>query len=373
MAGTPTTDQREPFVHYRNLGNSGTLVSNLALGTMNFGTDATPENEAFAQLDAFIEAGGNLIDTADVYNGGIAEETVGKWIAARPAQITDRAVIATKARTRTGQDPNEAGTSSRHLDRALTTSLRRLGIDTIDLYQMHAWDPLTPIEETLSFLDSAVRAGKIRYPGLSNFTGWQLQLAVSTARSRGYALPVTLQAQYNLAVRETELEMIPAARHNGLGILAWSPLASGFLTGKYDRDQPRPANTRAGQGNPLYDYTSSNYEHADATWAAVDALRQVAAKAGAEPADVALSWVINRPGVVSAIVGARTADQLRRSLTAADLELPAEAVTKLNEATKPRVAAYPYGPFGAAQRDRVSNGPEALGELVRAFADTKTT
>ena len=238
---------------------------------------------------------------------------------------------------------------------------------------MHAWDPLTPIEETLSFLDSAVRAGKIRYPGLSNFTGWQLQLAVSTARSHGYAVPVTLQAQYNLAVRETELEMIPAARHNGLGILAWSPLASGFLTGKYDRNQPRADNTRAGQGDPLYNYTSANYEHADATWTAVDVLRQVAADTGAEPAAVALSWVINRPGVVCAIVGARTADQLRRSLDAANLQLPVEAVTTLNEATTAQVAAYPYGPFGAAQRNRVSNGPEALGELVEMFADTKTT
>ena len=185
-------------MQYRNLGSSGTLVSTLALGTMNFGTDATPEEDAFAQLDAFIDAGGNLIDTADVYNGGIAEATVGRWVAARPADVTDHAVIATKARTRTGADPNEAGTSRRHLDRALTTSLRRLHVDSIDLYQMHAWDPLTPIEETLSFLDAAVRAGKIRYLGLSNHTGWQLQAVVSTARARGYEVPVTLQAQYNL-------------------------------------------------------------------------------------------------------------------------------------------------------------------------------
>jgi aryl-alcohol dehydrogenase (NADP+) len=146
-------------MEYRKLGSSGTLVSSLALGTMNFGTPQTPEEEAFAQLDAFIEAGGNLIDTADVYNGGVAEETVGRWFAARPREVTDRAVIATKGRTRTGMHVNDAGTSRRHLDRALTTSLRRLGTDAIDLYQLHAWDPLTPIEETLSFLDSAVRAG----------------------------------------------------------------------------------------------------------------------------------------------------------------------------------------------------------------------
>ena len=208
-------------MEYRKLGNSGALVSILALGTMNFGTRETPEDEAFAQLDAFTEAGGNLIDTADVYNGGVAEETLGRSLAARPREVTDR---------------------------ALATSLRRLGADTIDLYQLHAWDPLTPIEETLSFLDSAVRAGKIRYAGLSNFTGWQLQLAVSTARAAGWQVPVTLQAQYSVATRETEWEMVPAALHNGLGILAWSPLANGFLTGEYQRGEERPPGTREALG-----------------------------------------------------------------------------------------------------------------------------
>jgi aryl-alcohol dehydrogenase-like predicted oxidoreductase len=363
-----SSERNDSIMEYRNLGRSGLLVSAIALGTMNFGTGATSEDEAFAQLDAFIDAGGNLIDTADVYNGGVAEETVGRWFAARPADVTDHAVIATKARTRTGQDPNEAGTSRRHLDRALHTSLRRLGVEAVDLYQMHSWDPLTPIEETLSFLDAAIRAGKIRYAGLSNFTGWQLQLAVSTASARGYEVPVTLQAQYNLVIRETELEMIPAARHNGLGILAWSPLASGFLTGKYDRHQPPPADTRAGQGNPLYNYTSSYYQKSHLTWSAADAVVQVAKEVDATPAQVALSWVISRPGVVSAIVGARNASQLTASLAAPEVNLPPDALQALDAAGAPVPAAYPYGPFGAAQRDRTANGPEALGELVAAFA-----
>ena len=302
------------MMEYRNLGSSGTLVSSLALGTMNFGTQETPKEEAFAQLDAFIEAGGNLIDTADVYNGGMAEEAVGRWLAARPRDVADRAVIATKGRTRTGEDVNEAGTSRRHLDRALATSLRRLGTDTIDLYQLHAWDPLTPVEETLSFIDTAVRAGKIRYAGLSNFTGWQLQLAVSAARAAGYPVPVTLQAQYSLATREPEWEMLPAARHNGLGLLSWSPLASGFLTGKYARGEQRPPGTRAGQDHALYQYTSANYENSDRTWDAVDAL------------------------------------------------------AVLDAGSDPRPAPYPYGPFGSAQRDRTANGPEALGALVRAHS-----
>jgi aryl-alcohol dehydrogenase-like predicted oxidoreductase len=284
-------------MQYRKLGNSGTLVSALALGTMNFGTPETPQDEAFAQLDAFIEVGGNLIDTADVYNGGVAEETVGRWLAARPREATDRAIIATKGRIRTGEDVNDAGTSRRHLDRAVATSLRRLGTETIDLYQLHAWDPLTPIEEALSFLDSAIRAGKIRYAGLSNFTGWQLQLTVSTARAGGYQVPVTLQAQYNLATRQTEWEMMPAARHNGLGILAWSPPASGFLTGKYQRNEKRSPGTRAGQDHRLYQYTSSNYETSDRTWNAVDAVRQVAKETGLSPARVALSWLPAGPAL----------------------------------------------------------------------------
>jgi aryl-alcohol dehydrogenase (NADP+) len=355
-------------MEYRQLGDSGILISNLALGTMNFGTRETPEAEAFAQLDAFLDAGGNLIDTADVYNGGVAEETVGRWFAARPREVTDRAVIATKGRTRTGDDVNDAGTSRRHLDRALTTSLRRLGTDAIDLYQLHAWDPLTPVEETLSFLDAAVRAGKIRYVGLSNHTGWQLQLSVSTARANGYQVPVSLQAQYNLATRQTEWELIPAARYNGLGILAWSPLASGFLTGKYDRDERRSPGTRAGQDHALYQYTSSNYETSDRTWASVDAVRQVAKETGNSPAQVALSWVLSQPGVASAIIGARNTSQLADNLAVAGLRLDPDAVAALDAASDPKPAPYPYGPFGSAQRDRTANGPEALGQLIRAHA-----
>jgi aryl-alcohol dehydrogenase-like predicted oxidoreductase len=354
-------------MEYRRLGTSGTLVSNLSLGTMNFGTPETPENDAFARMDAFLNAGGNLLDTADVYNGGAAEETVGRWLAARPSEVTDRVVIATKGRTRTGTDP-KAGTSRRHLDRALTTSLRRLGVDTVDLHQLHAWDPLTPIEETLSFLDPAVRAGKIRYGGLSNFTGWQLQLAVSTAQAHGYPVPVTLQ--YNLATRQTEWEMAAAALHNGLGILAWSPLASGFLTGKYERGAQRTAGTRAGQDHALYQYTSSNYEHSDRTWDSVDALRKVAQDNGVTPARAALSWVINRPGVTSAIVGARTVEQLADNLTAAGLRLDQNSVRALDTASDPNSAPYPYGAFGSAQRDRTPNDPEALGALIQEHANS---
>ena len=212
---------------------------------MGFGTE-TPEDEAFAIIDAFLEAGGNMLDTADVYGGGASEELLGRWRSSRPDDLTDRVVLATKARFGTGKDVNDAGTSRRHLDRALNTSLRRLGVEAIDLYQMHGWDPLTPVEETLSFLDAAVRAGKIHYVGLSNFTGWQLQLVLSTAKAMGLHVPVTLQQQYSLASREIEYEVIPAALHNNIGLLPWSPLASGFLSGKYRRTVDAGADTRLG-------------------------------------------------------------------------------------------------------------------------------
>ena len=212
---------------YRTLANTGTVVSNLALGAMDFGA-ATEEDDAFAILDRFVEAGGNLVDTANVYGGGASEELLGRWFASRPADVTDRVVLATKARFGTGPDVNENGTGRRNLDRALTASLRRLGLEKVDLYQMHGWDPLTPIEETLRFLDDAVRAGKIHYIGLSNFTGWQMQLTLSTASALGLQLPVTLQQQYSLTCREIEYEVIPAVLHNHIGLLPWSPLASGF-------------------------------------------------------------------------------------------------------------------------------------------------
>src|SRR3954470_12327580 len=220
---------------YRTLPGIGTTVSNIALGTMGFGTE-TEESDAFAILDRFIDADGNLVDTANVYGAGASEELLGRWFTSRPADVTERVVLATKARFGTGSDTNENGSSRRNLDRAMSASLRRLGRDKVDLYQLHGWDPLTPIEETLSFLDEAVRAGKVNYIGLSNFTDWQMQLALSTARAMGVQVPVTLQPQYSLVSREIEFEIVPAALHNGVGLLPWSPLAGGV---ELDRRPPR--------------------------------------------------------------------------------------------------------------------------------------
>ena len=234
-------------MEHRLLGRSGCAVSTLALGTMTFGSE-TDEDGSRAQLDAFVESGGNLIDTADVYSGGASEEIVGRWLASTAPEVRDTVVIATKGRFPTGPDANDVGLSRRHLQRAVDASLRRLGVDCIDLYQVHAWDPLTPLDETLRALDDMVRAGKIRYVGLSNFTGWQVQKAVGNARQHGLEAPVTLQPQYNLLVREVEWEIVPACLDTGLGLLPWSPLGGGWLTGKYRRDTAPVGATPARRG-----------------------------------------------------------------------------------------------------------------------------
>jgi aryl-alcohol dehydrogenase-like predicted oxidoreductase len=330
---------------------------------MGFGTE-TPDAEAFTILDAFLEGGGNMIDTADVYGGGASEELLGRWRASRP-DTSSRLVVATKARFGTGPNVNDAGTSRVHLHRALNTSLRRLGVDAIDLYQMHGWDPLTPVEETLSFLDAATRAGKIHYVGLSNFTGWQLQLVLSTARAMGLQVPITLQQQYSLACREIEYEVIPAALHNGIGLLPWSPLAGGFLSGKYRRDDDLNASgTRYGNGNPMFEYIGAKVAASDRNWATLDAVRQIAKQIGATPSQVALSWVTNRPAVSSTIIGARTIKQLADNLAAADLQLNPEATAQLDNVSAPTPDEYPYGRFGSLQRARyIDSSDQALREL----------
>ncbi|RYY07172.1 MAG: aldo/keto reductase, partial [Alphaproteobacteria bacterium] len=263
-----------------------------------------------------------------------------------------------------GPDANDVGTSRRHLHRALDTSLRRLGVEAIDLYQMHGWDPLTPVEETLTFLDAAVRAGKVHYIGLSNFTGWQLQLVLSTARAMGLQVPITLQQQYNLIYREIEYEVVPAALHNGIGILPWSPLAAGFLSGKFERGTGPGSDARLGSDNPMNQHIGKDLFGSERNWATIDAVRKIAGDIGATPAQVSLSWVANRPVVTSAIVGARTMEQLTNNLAAADLDLGTEATTALDFVSAPTPDDYPYGRFGALQRDRyIDSSEQALREL----------
>jgi len=337
-------------MRYRLLGRSGCAVSELCLGTMTFGAE-TDEAGSHEQLDVFLEAGGTLVDTADVYSSGVSEEIIGRWMAARPRDVTERVVLATKGRFATDRGPNGNGLSARHLTRALDASLRRLGVDVVDLYQAHAYDAHTPLEETLRTLDGFVQAGKIRYYGLSNFTGWQLTKAVLTARALGLREPVTLQPQYSLIVREIEWEIVPAALDAGVGLLPWSPLGGGWLSGKYRRDERPTGDTRLGddpgRGMEAYDRRGS-----DRTWRIIDAVAEVAESRGISMPAVALAWVNNRPAVTSTILGARTTEQLRTNLTAAGLELSPEEYAALDEASDLGANDYPYGELGIDQRSR---------------------
>lgn len=338
-------------MEYRTLGRTGCSVSTLALGTMTFGAESE-EAIAHAQLDCFVEAGGTLIDTADVYSAGVSEQIVGRWLAERPADVRDQVVLATKGRFPMGDGPNDAGLSRRHLHRALDASLRRLGVETVDLYQVHAWDPLTPVEETLRFLDDAVRQGKIHYVGLSNFTGWQIQKTVDIADFRGLSRPVTLQPQYSLLAREIEWEIVPACESEGLGLLPWGPLGGGWLTGKYRRDERPVGATRLGEnperGVEAYDRRS----RIDRTWAVIDETRSVAGERGVSMSQVALAWLVDRPAVTSVILGARTVEQLKDNLGAAELHLSDQERARLDKVSDPGAADYPYGGPGMQQRSR---------------------
>ncbi|MDQ0144558.1 aldo/keto reductase [Pseudarthrobacter niigatensis] len=341
-------------MQHRTLGHSGAVVTSFALGTMTFGAEATEET-SHDILDSYFDAGGNFIDTADVYSSGVSEEIIGRWLARR-AGLRDRAVIATKGRFPMGTAPNDVGTSRRHLTRALDDSLRRLGVEQIDLYQMHAWDPITPLEETVRFLDDAVGRGKIAYYGFSNFLGWQLTKAVHVARSQGWNPPVSLQPQYSLLVRDIEHEIVPAALDAGIGLLPWSPLGGGWLSGKYRRDQRPSGATRLGEnperGMEAWKARNDNPR----TWAVIDAVEDIAAHHNVSPAQVALAWLAHRPAVTSVILGARSTEQLADNLAAAQLQLSAEEVARLTLASQPDVGVYPYGPMAQEQRSRKMEG-----------------
>jgi aryl-alcohol dehydrogenase-like predicted oxidoreductase len=340
-------------MEYRLLGPSGLVVSRLCLGTMTFGHETDREG-AFAQLDTFIEAGGTFIDTADVYSDGVSEEIIGGWLAERPG-VRDQVVIATKGRFPMNAYPNGVGLSRRHLSDALEASLRRLGVDSIDLYQLHAWDPLTPIEEYLRFLDDAISRGQVHYFGLSNFTGWQLTAVVERARAHGWTAPVSLQPQYNLLTRYIELEVVPACTEYGLGLMPWSPLAGGWLTGKYRRDQLPSGATRLGE-DPARGMEGYDRRNTETTWAVLDTLAEVADASGLTMAQTALAWLADRPRVVAPILGNRSTEQLAGSLAIAEVHLDADATARLDEVSAPTLPDYPYGPMGQAQRGRKLEG-----------------
>ena len=314
-------------------------MSVFGLGTMTFGAESD-EVTSHAMLDRFAEAGGFFIDTADVYASGASEEILGRWLATRSDR--DHFVVSTKGRFAMGDGPHDWGAGRAHLTSAVDASLRRLQADVIDLYHIHCWDPFTPLEETLETLDDMVRSGKVRYVGFSNFAGYQLARAVTTARLQGWAPIVSLQALYNLLDRTIEWELVPECLDEGLGILPWSPLGGGWLSGKYSRrDRPTGA-TRLGE-DPTRGLEAYDLNDTERTWSVIEACRRVAEGKGVSIASVALAWLRDRPGVSSVILGTRTVEQLEQNLSAADLELTTDERAALDLVSAPGYPLYPYG------------------------------
>lgn len=343
---------------YSLLGRSGLRVSPLCLGTMTFGTEwgFGSSNEAAREiLAAYLAAGGNFIDTADGYTMGTSESILGAYF--KESGGRDRAVLATKFTFSAVQgDPNSGGNGRKNIHRALEGSLRRLQTDYIDLYWVHAWDGMTPVEEVMGTLTDLVRAGKIRYIGLSNPPAWYLARAQTLAELRGLERLCGLQLEYSLAERNIEREHIPAALELGLGLCPWSPLASGLLSGKYTRSGEAGV-TGGGRleafkntNNPAFAklFTARN-------WEIVDALLTVAQEIGRPAAQVALNWVARRPGVTSTIVGARRLDQLEDNLKALEFEIPPALAVRLEEASRPETV-HPYHFFSPAMQPMLTGG-----------------
>jgi aryl-alcohol dehydrogenase-like predicted oxidoreductase len=327
-------------MEYRQLGGSGLKVPALSFGTATFGGGTeffrawgeTDIAEASRLIDICLEAGVNLFDTADVYSRGLSEEILGKAVAGR----RDEVLISTKATFRMGEGPNDVGSSRQHLTRACEASLRRLGTDYIDIYTMHGFDALSPVEETLRTLDDLVRSGKVRYVACSNFSGWHLMKSLAVSERYGWARYAAHQAYYSLVGREYEWELMPLALDQRVGTIVWSPLGWGRLTGKIRRGRPLPTTSRlhqtAEQGPPVPD---------EYLYKVVDALDEVAAEVGKTVPQVALNWLLQRPTVASVIVGARDEAQLRQNLGAAGWSLSPEQVERLDAASETGLI-YPY-------------------------------
>ncbi|MDA8248201.1 MAG: aldo/keto reductase, partial [Rhodospirillales bacterium] len=326
-------------MEYRQLGRSGLRVSALALGTMTFGgrgnfgkTGNTDLAGARRLIDRALDAGVTLIDTADIYSQGLAEEIVGEALQGR----RERVLIATKVRFRMGDRPNDAGLSRQHLIEACEASLRRLRTDRIELYQVHQWDGQTPLEETLRALDDLQRAGKVRYVGASNYSGWHLMKALAVSDRDRLVRFASQQIYYSLQGREAEYELVPIALDQGLGILVWSPLAGGLLSGKYRRDR-KPS----GESRQLTDWGEPPVRDQEQLYDTVEALVAIAEARGVSAAQVALAWLLGRPAVAALIIGARTEAQLEDNLKAADLVLTAEERARLDAVSAPPLL-YPY-------------------------------
>lgn len=354
--------------HFRALGRSGLVVSPLCLGTMTFGPGDWGVDEAGARqiFDAYRDAGGNFVDTADIYSGGVSEEFVGKFITETGSR--DEIVLATKfgfngsrSPLATNQDragnPHAGGAGSKNIRRALDASLRRLGTDYIDLYWMHIWDGVTPVEEIVQTLGDLVRAGKIRHYAFSDMPAWVAMKAATIASERRVPGPIAMQVEYSLVARDIEAEHVPAAREGGMGLMPWSPLAGGFLTGKYDRDTPRESGRLSG-ANPF-----GTSKFTDRNWDILATLRTVADEQGCEPSQVALAWVMGQRGVTSTLIGARTVAQLTGNLAAVDIRLTEDQQDRLEQVSAPTPG------FSASLTDPMIRRMVFGGHDVTAWAD----
>jgi aryl-alcohol dehydrogenase-like predicted oxidoreductase len=326
---------------FKQLGRSGLLVSDLSLGTMIFGEQSergTEAAEAERMIHHYLDAGGNSLDTADVYAGGRSEEIVGQAIKGKRDQI----VVATKVRFASGEEINDQGLSRRHILHAVHTSLRRLQTDYIDLYYMHGWDSLTPLEESLRTFDDLVTAGKVRYIGVSNFKAWQVMKALALSESNGWVRFVAGQYQYSLVTREIEYEFNDLCPSEGVGMMPWGPLGGGILSGKYHRNQPPQSPTEGRIATTRAEHEEAwQRRNTERNWQIVDAVRQIADERGATSSQIALAWLRARPMVTSVILGARSLSQLEENIRAAGIELTAEERTGLDRSSA-LPDLYPY-------------------------------
>ncbi|HLI77879.1 MAG TPA: aldo/keto reductase [Acidobacteriaceae bacterium] len=357
---------------YRTLGRSGLVVSPLALGTMTFGTARWGSDQAgsAAVFHAYVEAGGNFVDTADVYAGGRSEEMLGTFLAEQ--KLRDKIVVATKAGFATGHGVHTGGNGAKHMHAALEGSLKRLRTDHIDLFWVHVWDAVTPAEELLDTMTALVRTGKIRYWGISNAPAWYVSKLATLAVTRGVPGPIALQYFYSLVNRDIEDEHVPLAKEFGMAIVPWSPLAYGLLTGKYDRALVEAAPSRAG-GLPR-DAATGDSKRAEGekrldganpfgdslftprNWKIVDEVRRIAAETGESPARIALSWVLARPGITSTLMGVSRPEQLKDNAAALDLTLSAKHRTSLDAVSNPAEPRMLYSLFTPAMRQHVVFG-----------------
>jgi aryl-alcohol dehydrogenase-like predicted oxidoreductase len=343
---------------YVTLGRSGLCVSPLCLGTMTFGTEwgwGADDTTSAALFERYLAAGGNFVDTADFYTDGKSEEMLGKLISER--KVRDRVVLATKFTfNQEPGNPNAGGNGRKNVYRALEGSLRRLGTDYIDLYWLHAWDTITPIDEVIATFDDLVKSGKIRYHGFSNVPAWYVSRAQTIAERDAKARLIALQLEYSLVERNIEREHVPVAQELGIGICPWSPLASGFLSGKYSRSNE--ASVTEGRLTVLKDSGNPAFEKfTERNWRIVDVLLEVAKELNRTPAEVALNWVATQPGVSSTIIGATKMSQLEKNLAAIELEIPSQLRLRLNEISDID-QVHPYVFFGSFFQNWIKGGVE---------------